>query len=53
MGVIPNRYGLAEVSVWALEAAANVLLIPLDSEATINTIYYVCLLYTSDAADDL
>ncbi len=38
MGAIANRYGLAEASVLAVEAGADILLMPLDAEVTINSV---------------
>ncbi|NEP39089.1 MAG: beta-glucosidase, partial [Okeania sp. SIO2H7] len=38
MGAIANRYGLAEASVLAVEAGADILLMPLDPEVTINAV---------------
>lgn len=38
MGAIANRYGLAEASVLAVEAGADILLMPLDAEVTINAV---------------
>ncbi|MEB3339803.1 glycoside hydrolase family 3 N-terminal domain-containing protein [Okeania sp.] len=38
MGAIANGYGLAEASVLAVEAGADILLMPLDAEVTINAV---------------
>ncbi|MDJ0519797.1 MAG: glycoside hydrolase family 3 N-terminal domain-containing protein [Trichodesmium sp. MO_231.B1] len=38
MGAIANGYGLAEASVLAVEAGADILLMPLDAEVTINSV---------------
>ncbi|NES64263.1 MAG: beta-glucosidase [Okeania sp. SIO2D1] len=38
MGAIANRYGLEEASVLAVEAGADILLMPLDAEVTINAV---------------
>jgi beta-glucosidase len=38
MGAIANRYGLAEASVLAVEAGADILLMPLDAEVTIKAV---------------
>ena len=38
MGAIANRYGLPEASVLAVEAGADILLMPLDAEVTINAV---------------
>ena len=38
MGAIANRYGLAEASILAVEAGADILLMPLDAEVTINAV---------------
>ncbi len=38
MGAIANHYGLAEASVLAVEAGADILLMPLDAEVTINAV---------------
>lgn len=38
MGAIANRYGLAEASVLAVEAGADILLMPLDAEVTIHAV---------------
>ncbi|MGD1715371.1 glycoside hydrolase family 3 N-terminal domain-containing protein [Dapis sp. BLCC M172] len=38
MGAIANRYGLAEASILAVETGADILLMPLDAEVTINAV---------------
>ena len=38
MGAIANRYGLAEASVLAVEAGADILLMPLDAKVTIDAV---------------
>ncbi|MGB3508538.1 MAG: glycoside hydrolase family 3 N-terminal domain-containing protein [Microcoleaceae cyanobacterium] len=38
MGAVANRYGLAEASVLAVEAGADILLMPLDAEVTIKAV---------------
>ncbi|MDJ0554760.1 MAG: glycoside hydrolase family 3 N-terminal domain-containing protein [Microcoleaceae cyanobacterium MO_207.B10] len=38
MGAIANRYGLAEAAVLAVDAGADILLMPLDAEVTIKAV---------------